>query len=97
MAFCNRVFFLGKPFQPNLMFVGKATAYLSAPLQGRPQALPTNNRLGWGLYYKTVYGRNLRIFLIVFFLGKPFQPSLMFVGKATGDLSEATFRCSTPG
>ncbi len=34
----------------------------------------------WGLYYKTFYCRNLRIF--VFVLVKPFQPSLMFAGKA---------------
>ncbi len=38
-----------------------------------------------GLYYETFYGRNLRIFVIssiVFVLCKPFQPSVMFVGKA---------------
>ncbi len=39
-----------------------------------------------GLSYKTFYGRNLRIFVIsrVFAPGKPFQPSLIFVGKARG-------------
>ncbi len=38
-----------------------------------------------GLYYKTVNGRNLLIFVkktSVFVFGKPFQPSLMFVGEA---------------
>ncbi len=33
-----------------------------------------------GLYYNTFYGRNLQIF-VVFVHGKPFQPSLMFVGE----------------
>ncbi len=38
----------------------------------------------WGLYYKTFYGRNLRIFVKarVFVPGKHFQPSIMFVGEA---------------
>jgi hypothetical protein len=31
------------------------------------------------LCYKTFYDRNLQIFFV---LGKPFQPSLMFVGEA---------------
>jgi hypothetical protein len=31
----------------------------------------------------------------VFVLGNPFQPSLMFAGKAGAYLSEAPFRCST--
>jgi len=36
-----------------------------------------------GLYYKTFYGRNLRIFVIrVFVPGKPLQLSLMLVGQA---------------
>ncbi len=37
-----------------------------------------------GLYSKTFYGRNLRIFLISKGVcpGKPFQPCLMFVGEA---------------
>jgi len=36
-----------------------------------------------GLYDKTFYGRNLRIFMISesVFPSKPFQSSLMFVGK----------------
>ncbi len=36
------------------------------------------------LYYKTFYGRNLQIFVICqsFVLGKPFQPSVVFVVKA---------------
>jgi hypothetical protein len=35
-----------------------------------------------GLYHKTYYARNLRISEIrVFVPGKPFQPSLVFVGK----------------
>ncbi len=33
-----------------------------------------------GLYYKTFYGHNLRVFVCV--PGKPFQASLMFAGKA---------------
>ncbi len=39
------------PFQPNLMFVFKATTrvkHLGAPLQGRFLALPTNIRQGHG-------------------------------------------------
>ncbi len=45
------MFVPGKPFQPSLMFAGKARAYPSeaasgAPLYGRPLALPTNIRLG---------------------------------------------------
>ncbi len=38
----------------------------------------------WGQCYKTFYGRNLRLLLIAraFVTGKPFQPSLMFGGKA---------------
>jgi hypothetical protein len=42
---------------------------------------------------KTVYGRNLRMFV----LGRPFQPSLMFASKAVAHLSEEPFRCSTLG
>ena len=46
-----RVLVLGKPFQLSQMFVGKAGAYPSeAPFRG--------------LYYKTFYGRNIRIFMI---------------------------------
>jgi hypothetical protein len=50
-----------------------------------------------GLYYKTLYGRNLLISvksklftlsLILFVPGKPLQPSLMFVGKARGPTLE---------
>ncbi len=54
---------------------------------------------GWGLYYKTFYGHNLRISEINqgFVLGKPFQPSLMFAVKAGAYLTEAPFRCSTLG
>jgi hypothetical protein len=33
----------------------------------------------------------------VFVPGKPFQPSLMFAGKAGGYPSEALFRCSAIG
>ncbi len=38
----------------------------------------------WDQFYKTIYGRNLQMFLInvVFFPGKPFQPSLMLATKA---------------
>ncbi len=52
-----------------------------------------------GLYYKTFYGRNLRIFIIsyiVFVLGKPFQPSLMFSGKAGAYPSEKSFIVQDP-
>ncbi len=40
----------------------------------------------WGLYYKTFYSRILWIFVIAtaFVPGKPFRPSLMFMGKARG-------------
>jgi hypothetical protein len=46
------VFIPVKPFQPSLMFAGKAGAYPSealydAPLQGRPLVLLINIRLGW--------------------------------------------------
>ncbi len=46
------MFVPGKPFQPSLMFAGKAIAYPSeapsgAPLYGRLLASPTNIRLGW--------------------------------------------------
>jgi hypothetical protein len=34
--------------------------------------------------YKTFYGRNLWIFVILFVLGKPFQLSLIILGKAWG-------------
>ncbi len=38
-----------------------------------------------GQSYETFYGRNLQIFVArVFVPGKPFQPCLMFVGKARG-------------
>jgi hypothetical protein len=47
-----------------------------------------------GLYHKTYYGRNLRISFL-FVPDKPFQPSLMFAGKARAYPSEAPFRCST--
>ncbi len=47
-----RAFVPGKPFQPSLMFAGKAGAYpseapLGAPHKGRLLASPTNIRLGW--------------------------------------------------
>ncbi len=49
---------------------------------------------GQALYYKTLNGRNLQIFVIarVFVPGKRFQPSLMFAGKAGAYPSEANFR-----
>ncbi len=51
------------------------------------------------LYYKTFYGRNLRIFVISYKVCPfpAFQPSLVFAGKAGAYLSEAPFRCSTLG
>ncbi len=45
-----RVFVLGKPFHPSLMFAGSDGAYPSeagAPLLVRLLAFPTNIRLGW--------------------------------------------------
>jgi hypothetical protein len=41
-------------------------------------------KLIWGRCNKTFYNRNLRIFVKAraFDPGEPFQPSLMFVGKA---------------
>jgi hypothetical protein len=46
------------------------------------------------LYYKTFYGRNLRIFILSksVFPGQPFQPSLMFAGKAGAYPSEAPLK-----
>jgi hypothetical protein len=46
----------------------------------------------WNQFYKTSCDRNL---LILFVPGKPFQPSLMFAGKAGAYPNEAPFRCST--
>jgi hypothetical protein len=42
--------------------------------------------------YKYFYGCNLRILI-----GKRFQPSLKFAGKAGAYLSESTYTCSTLG
>jgi hypothetical protein len=52
-----------------------------------------------GLYYKTFFGRNLRIFMISesVFPSKPFQSSLMFVGKAGTYPREASFSFFTLG
>ena len=40
----------------------------------------------WDLYYKTFYGHDLRIFVLSMCVlpGKPFQPSLLFMGEARG-------------
>jgi hypothetical protein len=54
--------------------------------------------LAWAQFYKTFYGRNLIIFLtyISVFRGRPFQFSLIFVGKARSlPWSRAPERCST--
>jgi hypothetical protein len=53
----------------------------------------------WGQCYKTFFVRNLRIFVKVrvFVHGKPFQPSLIFAGKAEAYPSEAPERFSTLG
>jgi hypothetical protein len=50
-----------------------------------------------GQFYKTFYGRKLRLFIItrVFVSGRPFQPSLMLGGKARVYPSEVSFRCFT--
>jgi hypothetical protein len=37
-----------------------------------------------GQLFSTFYSRNLRIFVLIFVLDKPFQPSLMFVGNLKG-------------
>ncbi len=51
-----------------------------------------------GKSYKTFYSHNWQIFISrVLVHGKPFQPSLMFAGKARAYPSEAPFRCSTLG
>jgi hypothetical protein len=49
-----------------------------------------------GQCYKTMYGRNLGIF-VLFVPGKPLQASLMFAGKAGAYPSEAPFMCSSLG
>jgi hypothetical protein len=70
-----------------------------APLLGRLLALPTNIRLEWkglpgtntAVYYKSSY------FAKVYVPGRPFQPSLLFVGEARVLLSAKPFRRSTLG
>ncbi len=51
-----------------------------------------------GLHYKTFYGRNLQIFIISYNVvpSKPFQPSLVFAGKAGAYPSEARFIVQAP-
>jgi hypothetical protein len=44
--------------------------------------------------FTEVICRNLE-YARVFFSGKPFQPSLMFVNNAEAYLSEALFKCTT--
>jgi hypothetical protein len=54
----------------------------------------------WVQCYKPFYVCKLRMFVKagVFVPGKPFQPSLMFVDKASSlPKSEASFRCSSWG
>jgi len=53
----------------------------------------------WAQCHKTFYVRKLRIFVISYGACqcKPFQPSLMFVGKAGAYPSEAPFSYSTLG
>ncbi len=57
--------------------------------------------LSGGLYSKTFYGRNLKDFrnklARVFVSGKPFHPSLMFMGKVGAYPNKAPFSCSTLG
>jgi hypothetical protein len=46
-----------------------------------------NKSEAWGLMLWNFYGHNLQMFickLLEFFPGKPFQPSLVFVGMANG-------------
>ncbi len=53
------MFVIGKPFQPSLMIVRKAGAYLSETpfrhsTQRQAPAVPTNNRLGWKAFYSSL-------------------------------------------
>ncbi len=54
----------------------------------------TQSRQARGQCFKTFYGRKLRLFMISQSVVpcKPFQPSLMFAGKARAYLSEAPFQ-----
>jgi hypothetical protein len=56
----------------------------------------TRQNMTLGQYYKTFLSAIFGFFVIrVFVLGKLFQPSLMFVGKAGAYPSEGPFRCPT--
>jgi hypothetical protein len=98
------VFIPVKPFQMNLMYVGKVR---SLPLSGAPErdfigmgaSLPENIKLGWksspGTNTLAYYQNSLTMAVESFITldpGKLFQPSLMFAGKAGAYLSEAPFR-----
>jgi hypothetical protein len=52
------------------------------------QFLVSHRNNTWGQCYKTLHGRTLRLFIMI--PGKPFLPSLMFVGKARAYPSDAT-------
>jgi hypothetical protein len=62
--------------------------------KGRNILLFFRFQLARGHSYKTFYGRNFpfSLFARVFVPGKPFQPSLMFAGKAGAYWSEAPFQ-----
>ncbi len=53
----------------------------------------------WAKCYTTFYIWNLRVLMLCssFVPGKPFQPSLIFEGKARAYQNEAPFKCSTLG
>ncbi len=85
------LFALSKPFQPSLIFARKARAYPSEiPFRcSTPGYAP-----GRTLKHYTILERLSRL---LFALSKPFQPSLIFFGKARAYPSESPFRCSTLG
>jgi hypothetical protein len=58
------------------------TVVKSVVLQARASQIFDVRCQSFGQSYKTFYDRNLRILIISFVPGKPFQPSLMFVGEA---------------
>ncbi len=65
----------GRPFQPSLIFMGKAGAFLcEAPFRYSTvgKDVPGTNTLA---YLKTTKAKVLAP-------GRPFQPNLIFVGKA---------------
>jgi hypothetical protein len=69
--------------QPTVNFLrGQELGLLGKGLETRPGSYPIK-------YFTAVFYEFVPV--------KPFQPSLMFVGKARACLSEAPFMCSTLG